>query len=459
MGPLDKFKGKIESLFENLDLDWLMSDNAIELIFALLFAFLLLSVIGKLKLRNLLFFALLGIGVVTFFWVDSEKNTTQFLSGNIISNTIPNNTVTTTTNIRYNTVTTTTNIRYNHQDGLNYYKQRNFIKAREIWLDLSKQGDAKSQASLGTLYYNGRGVTKDYEQAFYWIQKSAEQGYSTAQNIMGTMYVEGRGAAQDYKKAVYWYRKAAEQDYPYAQFNLGIKYEKGLGVEKDAEQALYWFNRAAQLGSASAKNKLKAIEKSTILTAVGTGFVVEKNGVIATSYHVVDRCKRIIIENTEFTLLDKDIKNDLALLKADKHFNSYSSISIEPPYLGDDVQIFGFPLTKIFTKDNISLTKGSINSLVGYEGNPSQFRFDAAVQPGNSGGPIVNNLGKVVGIAKSALRKADGRVLQLANFGVYSTKLVSLMSANNIPISNIYISQANLVKHYVNTTKLIECYL
>ena len=459
MELLDKFNRIIESFIEKLDLDWLMSNEAFELIFALLFLFLILATIGKIKLKNLLFIALLGIGVVTFVWIDSDNNqadnlakdTTKIVSSNI-SNTTPNN-----------TVTTTTSISYKHQDGLDYYKQRNFDKASDIWLTLSKQGDAESQASLGTLYYNGLGVTKNYGQAFYWLKKSAEQNYLTAQNRLGIFYEKGVGATKNYKQAVYWYRKAANQDNISAQINLALKYEKGLGVEKDAEQALYWFNRAAQLGSASAKNKVKAIkaekEKSTILTAVGTGFVVEKNGVIATSYHVVNKCKRIIIENIEFTLLDKDIKNDLALLKANKQFNNYSSISTESPSLGDEVQIFGFPLTKVFTKDNISLTKGSINSLVGYEGNPSQFRFDAAIQPGNSGGPIVNKLGKVVGIAKSVLRKAEGRVLQLANFGVYSTKLVSLMSANNIPISNVYISQANLVKHYVNTTKLIECYL
>ena len=199
MELLDKFNRIIESFIEKLDLDWLMSNEAFELIFALLFLFLILATIGKIKLKNLLFIALLGIGVVTFVWIDSDNNqadnlakdTTKIISSNI-SNTTPNN-----------TVTTTTSISYKHQDGLDYYKQRNFDKASDIWLTLSKQGDAESQASLGTLYYHGRGVTKNYGQAFYWLKKSAEQNYLTAQNRLGIFYEKGVGATKNYKQAVY----------------------------------------------------------------------------------------------------------------------------------------------------------------------------------------------------------------------------------------------------------------
>ena len=89
----------------------------------------------------------------------------------------------------------------------------------------AEQGDARAQYNLGSMYYNGKGVTQDYKEAVKWYTKAAEQGYAVAQSNLGYMYFNSEGVAQDYKETAKWWRKAAEQGYAEAQFNLGHKYK------------------------------------------------------------------------------------------------------------------------------------------------------------------------------------------------------------------------------------------
>jgi TPR repeat protein len=67
------------------------------------------------------------------------------------------------------------------------------------------------------MYYQGKGVTHDYQQAFNWYSKAAEQGVSEAQYSLGDIYCEGKGITQDYKQAFKWFSRAAEQGHSAAQ--------------------------------------------------------------------------------------------------------------------------------------------------------------------------------------------------------------------------------------------------
>ena len=75
----------------------------------------------------------------------------------------------------------------------------------------AEQADAAAQFNLGVMYYEGRGVWQDYNQAAAWYRKAAEQGHAKAQTNLGMMYEKGQGVPQDYNQAVAWYRKASEQ--------------------------------------------------------------------------------------------------------------------------------------------------------------------------------------------------------------------------------------------------------
>ena len=134
-----------------------------------------------------------------------------------------------------------------------YYDADNYTEASDWCHIAAAQGDADAQYNLGGMYYDGLGVTQDYQQSLQWYRKAAGQGHATAQNILGLQYQYGLGVTQDYQQAVQWFRKAAAQGHANAQYNLGMMYRDGEGVTQDYQQALDWYRKAAAQGSEVAK--------------------------------------------------------------------------------------------------------------------------------------------------------------------------------------------------------------
>ena len=140
----------------------------------------------------------------------------------------------------------------------------------------------------------------------------------------------------------------------------------------------------------------------------GTGFAL-LDGCIATNYHVVENAKSIRVQgiggsfnihyNAEVIATDKH--NDIAIIKiSDNRFNGFGAI----PYsvkksmseVGEDVFVLGYPLTTTMG-DEIKLTTGIISSRTGFQGDVSLYQISAPIQPGNSGGPLFDNNGNLIG--------------------------------------------------------------
>ena len=102
------------------------------------------------------------------------------------------------------------------------------------------------------MYFSGRGITQDFQEAGKWFRLAAAQGNALAQHNLGLMYRNGKGITQDYIQAVKWYRLAAVQGLDTAQNNLGLMYVQGEGVAQDYVRAHMWLNLAAMSGFANA---------------------------------------------------------------------------------------------------------------------------------------------------------------------------------------------------------------
>jgi TPR repeat protein len=140
-------------------------------------------------------------------------------------------------------------------------------------IEKAEAGDMLSQSTLGTMYYQGDGVSIDYEKAFYWVKKSAAQEHINAMYNLGYMYWSGDGTSQDYEKAFYWFSKAAEQGF-YAALNyLGVMYRDGDGVDEDFEEAYIYFAIAANALSLSPNGGLPDAQCNLAL------MYIEGNGV------------------------------------------------------------------------------------------------------------------------------------------------------------------------------------
>lgn len=150
----------------------------------------------------------------------------------------------------------------------------------------------------------------------------------------------------------------------------------------------------------------------------GTGFAL-KNGYIVTNYHVIENAKSIFIQGIKgdfspkynATIIATDKYNDLALLQiSDNSFSGFGSI----PYnvktsvsdVGEEVFVLGYPLTSTMG-DEIKLTTGVISSKTGFQGDVSLYQISAPIQPGNSGGPLFDNKGNLIGIVNAKHKGAE----------------------------------------------------
>ena len=170
--------------------------------------------------------------------------------------------------------------------------------------------------------------------------------------------------------------------------------------------------------------------------AIGSGFFVTKDGYLLTNHHVVDSARKIEVHyrghEFEAKVAADDPTNDLALLKVEgASFDSLSISRKETADLGQDVFTIGFPNIQMQGVEP-KYTDGKISSLAGMRDDPSEYQISVPVQPGNSGGPLCDARGEVVGIVVArlndmAMLETSGMVPQNVNYAVKSRLAVRLL--------------------------------
>ena len=128
--------------------------------------------------------------------------------------------------------------------------------------------------------------------------------------------------------------------------------------------------------------------------------------------------------NNAGLIIRKDKVIDLAVIKVNKKIQKYTRFgSIRT---GEDAIALGYPLGEVLGSE-IKVTKGNISALTGYKGNPNSLQFTAPIQPGSSGGPLLNERGNLVGVTTANL---EG--FQNINFAVKGTIVQKFLAKNNI---------------------------
>lgn len=166
-------------------------------------------------------------------------------------------------------------------------------------------------------------------------------------------------------------------------------------------------------------------EETTKPSGSGSGFFITPDGCFLTNYHVIEGSNKIQVQVGDKLYNAKIIKtdpaNDIAILKTEGQFVPLSIGAANQSHIGDDVFTIGFPAPLIqgFAP---KLTKGSINAASGLQDDPRFFQISIPVQPGNSGGPLVDERGNVVGIVTSTLPPAialsEGFIPQNVNYAM-----------------------------------------
>jgi len=215
--------------------------------------------------------------------------------------------------------------------------------------------------------------------------------------------------------------------------------------------------------SLSKVTETKPKEEKIVPAASGTGFFVSRSGHIITNHHVVEECKAVKVSfkgnEVKASVLAVDRHNDLAILKTALNPNKVFPVSGKDAALLDDIVIAGFPLGKDVSSA-IKTSKGSVTSLAGYGDNYSEFQTDAALNQGNSGGPIMDQKGNVVGVAVAAYGKKEG--VESFNFGIKASTLKAFAQSNSLtflPPNSRDLSNSELGQLITNATLYLECWM
>lgn len=202
----------------------------------------------------------------------------------------------------------------------------------------------------------------------------------------------------------------------------------------------------------------------------GSGFFITTSGIIATNAHVVEGASNIqvtisneigsFIYKTKVLLMDN--KNDVALLKIDdEKFKGLTSIPFgiaENSDVGSKVFTIGYPLNDVMGS-NYKVTDGIISAKSGIADDVRYYQISVPLQPGNSGGPLFNKEGNVIGITSARLNgQAVGTEIENVNYAIKSSYLLNLY--NMLP-SSTKLSKTSIVatKELQDQVKILKNYV
>lgn len=241
------------------------------------------------------------------------------------------------------------------------------------------------------------------------------------------------------------------------QTDQGIK-----PVDGEISEALF-----IRLQSAYSKKQKTLDFNDYDVTGTGSGYLVDDIGHIVTNHHVIEECSIITIgKNNLADAVRSDPANDIAIIKAE-NTDGYQPLSFarNDPALGQRIFVSGFPLNQIL--ENLNFTSGTVSVEVGLFQNINQFQFTAPIQPGNSGGPIFNENGGVVGmsVASASNQKFEELVdtlVQNINFGIRQSSVRSLLDQERISYEtgnpNWFKGEESVAEQAKSGTFLIKCW-
>jgi len=326
------------------------------------------------------------------------------------------------------------------------------------WYHLAAlQGNRQAQYYLGLMHANGRGVPRDISAAAEWYFKAANQGFASAQFKLGLLCSEFRPLCENDFPVKHRSQRAVKLGTDVTQFNQDVKDASRADEAKKQEIAIEWFYKSglsylkekrfdgaweavdaihnlipdhplekglrqkirATESGIHAETREESIERVSIGTAwpISSRYVVTNNHVVSESNHVV-----LINKDGQEMIawsVVRDEVNDIALLEvSDSHYLPPAlPLSDTKIRLGARVFTIGFP-----GPDNIgklpTVSDGVISGNNGIGDNPGSYKTTVPIQPGNSGGPLFNMNGEVVGMVTSMIGirdEKDGSIRRLKN--------------------------------------------
>jgi S1-C subfamily serine protease len=396
---------------------------------------------------------------------------------------------------------------------------QNFSDAFNWYMLAARQGDPPSQAQIGRMYYRGEGGPRDYILAYTWLNVAVantppgpdreryreardqaaalltSEQLAHAQNLtkvpVPTQQDETASEETTLEMIKRIIREEAELTSRIQRHLASLGYDPGpadgvLGPrtatairafeenhdlpvtgkvsDRLAVQILLALaRRQREAGVSTAAEKPKLKKKGT-----GSGFAISHEGHILTNNHVVHGCREIHLPPDYIVEIEGlDDQSDLALLMAPGQLSEIATFGQGRGIrAGDDVVVAGFPLHGLLASD-LNITKGVVSALAGPGDDRRFIQITAPVQQGNSGGPLLDLAGNVVGVVVGKLdaikvAQATGDIPQNVNFAVSAWTARAFLDAYNVPYetapSEPKMSASDVAAQARDFTVLVECW-
>jgi TPR repeat protein len=375
--------------------------------------------------------------------------------------------------------------KYDKGDGVT----QNKTEAAKWYQKAAAGGDSKAQIRIAWMYEKGIGVRKDPKKAVVWFRKAAEADESEAQFALGYRLFRGKGTPANPNEGVLWIKKASDQGLAEAQLFLAIIYLNGDEVLKSTSASMEYYYKAGisfikkgdrdtalvcldRMNEYDPGNPLASKLQLTIdsgepndkdndrnkntptpsplesesqqeIIHTGTGWFI-LGGYIVTAAHVVQGSETFGARLQDGTSVKLEIEsvdsvNDLAVMKISQgtKFPPGIPLAQDRSKAGNQVFTLGYPHADVMgTK--IKLASGQISSETGAHDDPRYMQVTVPTQGGNSGGPLLNMKGEVVGILLSKLNalkmeKLSGDLTENVNYAIKVAYIAPLTSALRDP--------------------------
>lgn len=201
-------------------------------------------------------------------------------------------------------------------------------------------------------------------------------------------------------------------------FNPGVNNSRLQELSRAVEQ----IKQNQQVQGSKLSEVASKIPNDVVLKGGGSAFLIDTKGFLVTNAHVLKDAEAIVVVNQkkEFSarVIYADQSKDLAILKIDdKDFKPYSKL----PYgikkgssdLGEELFTMGYP------RNDIVYNMGYLSARSGFEGDSSTFQLSLSANPGNSGGPVFNKNGEVIGVISTREKQSEGVVFAIKSKGIY----------------------------------------
>ena len=360
-------------------------------------------------------------------------------------------------------------------------------KAMEYLRRAADLGSAKAAFRVAQMYHEHAGDS----QWFEFMLRSAELGGKVAMREVAVAFKGGRGTLKNIGKSTHWLLRSAEAGNAESMAQVALAYIEGYGVSENPMEGLAWlyvaeFNRnetaAGLIKTAEAKLNnsliLMAQDRAKVIIDLikegrrtsdssvsgsssmpspgqvapskpkheskgsGSGAVVSSSGHVVTAAHVIKGSTYLEVVTPTgthpATVLSVDDANDVALLKVDQVFEAHIPVGRSSGVrLGQSVATIGFPNIGI-QGHSPKVTQGMISGENGIQNDIRMWQISVPIQPGNSGGPLLDEHGHLVGVVVASLSlraiQITGSVPQNVNYAIKGAYLEPLLNFHKVPV-------------------------